>query len=76
MKETTDWVSKAFKGVEERVRVRCDEAHAHTAQHGCIAGDKDAILICNLVEEVHRLEDKIERAKTVLDKPPMWIPAP
>ena len=69
-----DWVEQAFKKVENRVTVSCDEAHMHTAQHGCISGDKDAVLICNLVEEVHRLEGKIEQAKKVLEEPPIWTP--
>ena len=55
----TSEIRKLWKEIGDpeakRVRISCDEYHAHSARQGCLAGDdpKD-VLLCVLIETILR----------------------
>lgn len=56
---------KIHAAAKAKVRVSCDEYHAHTT--ACLSGPEEAVTICKLVEEVSRLRSIISDAAASLD---------
>ena len=56
---TTKEIDDIHNVATKKVKVHCDEYHAHTALDGCLFGEATDIEICQLVSHIHYLEGKL-----------------
>jgi len=54
-------IEKILEEAKKKVKLSCDEYHAHSAQGGCLYGPEDAITICKLCEEIRWIRYNIEK---------------
>lgn len=60
-------LEETFQTVKKRVKVSCDENHAHSALEGCLHGDPRDVLICALIETLQRDREAVRGAVAGFD---------
>ncbi len=68
MKLKIEEIEGIYVEAKDKVRVSCDDYHAHSAIGGCVVGDKDAVTICKLCETIINLRAHITGAINIIEE--------
>ncbi len=58
--QTTEEILEEYS---KKVTITCNENHAHSALAGCISGEKEHVIICQLCEKLINIKNRLKRIK-------------
>lgn len=65
---TLEQIREIHNRATNKVRICCDEFHAHSALNGCITGDLDAVVICKLCETIGVLRGQMAKMLAIIQE--------